>query len=64
MTLRKLDFHSSQCSSVPSNFSGRARPFRSTMEAAVVVAIAGEGVAAAGPVGAGSGSTTAISPPR
>eukprot|EP00972_Heterocapsa_arctica_P082436 12148620-Heterocapsa_arctica.AAC.1 len=63
MTLRKLDFHSNECSSTPSNFSGLARPFRSTIEAAVVVAVTGEGVAAAGPVGADSGSTTAISPP-
>eukprot|EP00972_Heterocapsa_arctica_P047370 6987251-Heterocapsa_arctica.AAC.1 len=28
-----LLFHSSQCSSVPSNFSSRVRPFRSTIEA-------------------------------
>eukprot|EP00972_Heterocapsa_arctica_P030409 4478435-Heterocapsa_arctica.AAC.1 len=60
MTLRKVAFQSNQCSSVPSNFSGRARPFRSTIDAAVVAAVAGSG--AAGPVGAASGSTTAISP--
>ena len=32
--------------------------------AAVVAAVGGRGVAAVGPVGADSGSTTAISPPR
>eukprot|EP00972_Heterocapsa_arctica_P025449 3747120-Heterocapsa_arctica.AAC.1 len=50
MTLRKESFHSSQCSSMPLNFSGRARPLRSIIDAAVMPGIGGiaESVASKG----------------
>eukprot|EP00972_Heterocapsa_arctica_P021349 3144137-Heterocapsa_arctica.AAC.1 len=59
ITLRTLDFRSSQCSSVPSNFSGLAKPLRSTMELAVVIGVVDVAAAAVGPGVVTSGSASA-----
>eukprot|EP00972_Heterocapsa_arctica_P038372 5650288-Heterocapsa_arctica.AAC.1 len=56
MTLRRESFHSNQCSSRPSNFSGRARPLRSIMDAAVTP---GSGGIAESEAGTGVGSAIA-----
>eukprot|EP00972_Heterocapsa_arctica_P114496 16442712-Heterocapsa_arctica.AAC.1 len=53
-----VNFHSSQCSSVPSNFSGRARPFRSTIAAAGIPTRFGTYGAGGGT--SGGGTTAAV----